>query len=243
MSQRLTEPPEPEGLPEPTASEIVTIDAGEVWARLYWHAGRFPTRWDRFRHVALPTPRRFDAFGAPGVDGVAYGAVPHGPGPPEDISALATCMAEIAQATGTLDRLDQRTFAVVELPAPIRLLDVSSDWATRAGAGTHLSTGPHRVTSGWARAIATRWPDLHGVASIGATRPAGRVVALWSPRCAVQVATSTLLVVRTLDDPVIREALVWAAHLTGTTLLPPRLTRHGSHQISLSRRTNDAGMS
>lgn len=220
MTQQLPEPPAPEDLPEPTTTQIVTVGTGEVWTRMYWHAGRFPTRWDRFRHVAVPTPRRFDAFGAPGVDGVAYGAVPHGPGRQEDISALATCMAETAQGTGVLDRLDRRTFVIAELAAPLRLLDVSSDWATRAGVGTHLSTGPHRVTSRWAWAIATRWPDLHGVAYIAATRPAGRAVALWSPRCAVEVTTSTLLMLRTLDDAVIRDALVWAAHLTGTTLLP-----------------------
>lgn len=65
-------------------------------------------------------------------------------------------------------------------------------WAVRAGAGTHLTTGPTALTSRWGEAIATRWPDLGGAAYIASTRPARRAVA------------------------------VWAADVTGTTLLPPR---------------------
>ena len=69
---------------------------------------------------------------------------------------------------------------------------------------------PHR--DGSTRPLRTAWPPSRR------PDPLGGPVALWSPRCAVEVTTSTLLL-RTLDDPVIREALVWAAHLTGTTLL------------------------
>jgi len=44
------------------------------------------------------------------------------PGPQEDISAPSTCKAEMAQATGTLDRLDQRSRARRADPAAGRVL-------------------------------------------------------------------------------------------------------------------------
>lgn len=190
-----------------------------------------------FCTVSLPNPSRLDAFGAIDVNGVLYAAMPHGTATKDEAagpltaagtaagtqaggrSVLATCVAEAAQTTGALDRLWQRTFAVAQVATPMQVLDVSSDWATRAGAGTHLSTGVRRQTSAWATAIATRWPDLHGVAYIAATRPSGRALALWSPRCVPHVASAVLLLRRTLDDPVLSGALAWAAHVTGTTLL------------------------
>lgn len=228
MTERLPPAPDPDALPAPLAGEIVELQSGDCWARLYFHTGRHPTRWDRFRHVDIPVPSRFDAFGAPSVDGVAYAAVPTKAGGsfevteplgPGDSSALATRILEATQDTRVLDRLDQRSFAVAELTRPLRLLDLTSDWSARAGAGSHLSTAPRRETSRWAVAIATRWPDLHGVAYRAATRPAGRALALWSPAAAAAVTTSALLLLRTLDDPVLRGALAWASHTTGVRLL------------------------
>jgi len=229
VTERLAAAPAPDHLPTPDGDELIELRPGSTWARVYFHAGRYPTRWDRFRHEAIAAPGRFDPFGAPGADGVAYAAttlgerVPAEPAPPlddGDRSALATCVAEAAQGMATLDRLDQRSLAVAELTRPLRVLDVSSDWATRAGAGTHLSTSARRETCAWAVSIATRWPDLDGVAYIAATRPAGRALALWSPSAATAVTTSTLLLLRTLDDPVLRGPLSWAAHTTGIQLLP-----------------------
>ncbi len=228
MTERLPPAPAPQDLPERDDGEVITLPAGGVWARLYLHAGRHPIRWDRFRSSPLPSPGRFDAFGAPDVGGVAYAAIPFGEGGPGqtvhpvrpgDASALATCVAEAAQDTRTLDRLDQRSFAVAELTQPLRLLDLPSDWSTRAGAGAHLSTAPRRETSRWAVSIASRWADVDGVAYVAATRPAGRAIALWSPRARDAVGSSRLLLLRTLDDPALRGALSWAAHVTGVQLL------------------------
>ncbi len=228
MTERLPPAPASDELPTPLDGELVELAAGALWARLYFHTGRHPARWDRFRHVDVPAPSRFDAFGAPTVDGVAYAAVPTLAGGPFDVigplgtgdsSALATSVLEAVQDTRVLDRLDQRSFAVAELTRPLRVLDLASDWAARAGAGSHLSTAPRRETARWAAAIATRWPELHGVAYIAATRPAGRAVALWSPAATEPVTTSKLLLLRTLDDPALRGALAWAAHTTGVQLL------------------------
>ena len=228
MTERLLPAPDPHDLPTPLDGEIVELPPGALWARLYFHTGRHPTRWDRFRHVDIPTPSRFDAFRAPAVDGVAYATVPTPAGGPFDVteplrpgdsSALATSVLEAAQDTRMLDRLDQRSFAVAELTQPLRVLDLASDWAARAGAGSHLSTAPRRETARWATAIAARWPELHGVAYPAATRPAGRAIALWYPAAAAAVTTSKLLLLRTLDDPVLRGALAWAAHTTGVRLL------------------------
>ncbi len=236
MTEQLPPAPSADQLPEPDGSEVIELTPGSTWTRLYFHAGRHLTRWDRYRHQAIPAPSRFDPFGAPGVDGVAYAATGVGEGGSVEVtrpldqgerSALATCVAEAAQDTKTLDRLDQRSFAVAELTRPLRVLGLSSDWASRAGAGTDLSTAARRETCAWAVTIATRWPGLDGVAYIAATRPAGRALALWSPRSSKAVTTSALLLLRTLDDPVLRGPLSWAAYTTGVRLLAPHRSEPG----------------
>lgn len=223
MIERLAPPPPVEELPEPTADELLELPAGVSWARLFFHAERCPRRWDDFRDVALPAnPGRFDAFGASHVEGVAYLALAHQAEPPHargEASALATCVAEHVQAHRVLDRLDERTFAIATLTEPMILLDVSSDWATRTRAGAHLSTAPKAMTSRWAQAIATRWPDLHGVGYRSSVRPAGRAVAVWAPRATSALESSQLVLHRRLDDAVLSGALSWAARVTGTTLL------------------------
>ena len=220
MSERLASPPAPGDLPEPREGERLTLEAGQVWARIFFHAGARPTTFDGFRRTPLAQPGRFDAFGADGVDGVLHGAIAH-PRPAAgtdttalgafDPSAVATCLAEACQPLGVLDRAAQRTLVIAELTEPLVVLDVSSDWAARAGAGAGLSAAPRALTSRWAAAIAQRWGDLDGVAAISSVRPAGRALALWAPRAQRAVASSRVRLHRGLDDPLLHPALSWAA--------------------------------
>lgn len=225
MSERLPPAPPPGELPPFRDDELIELGPGDSWGRVFRHAGRYPSGWDDFRTVPLAKPGRFDAFAAPNVDGVAYIAIPAAADDatiraPGDRSVLATSIAEIAQDQRALGELDQRTFVVAELIQRLVLLDVSSDWATRAGAGAHLSTAPRMLTSHWGEAIATNWPELAGVAYIASTRPAGRAVAAWAPRAAAAITSSLVRLHRRLDDPVLKEPLSWAADVTGTALLP-----------------------
>lgn len=229
MSEELPDPPVPGSLPEIRANELLRLEAGASWARIYFHAGDHPTTWDGFRRVPLAAPGRFDAFDAGGVDGVLYAAVPH-PYPssltgavvrtraPGDASAVATCLAEMSQPLGVLDRSEQRSLVIAELTETLTLLDVSSDWAARAGAGVHLSSAPKARTSAWARAIAQRWSDLDGIAYISSMRPAGRAVALWAPRASTAVSSSRVRLHRGLTDPLLHPALAWAADQVGLAI-------------------------
>ena len=228
MSEQLPAAPDPESLPEIRTNELLRLDAGASWARIFFHAGDHPTTWDGFRRIALAAPGRFDVFNA-GVGGVLYAAVPYphrcplaggglrplGPG---DASTVATCLAEGCQRLGVLDRPQQRSLVIADLTEPLTLLDVSSDWAARAGAGVHLSSAPKARTSGWATAIAQRWPDLAGVAYISSTRPAGRAVALWAPRAATAVSSSRVRLHRGLTDPLLHPTLAWAADQVGVVI-------------------------
>ena len=198
-----------------------------MWARIFFHTGAHPLTWDGFRRTPLAKPGRFDAFGATGVDGVLYAAIaqprpaaesaPSAPGD-LDASAVATCLAEACQPLGVLDRAAQRTLVIAELTEPLVVLDVSSDWAARAGAGVHLSAAPKAVTSRWAVAIAERWRDLDGVAAISSVRPAGRALALWAPRAQRAVASSRVRLHRGLSDPLLHPTLSWAAQQVDVVL-------------------------
>ena len=229
MTEHLDPPPRPEALPERTSADTsygcddLILRPGSWIVRIYSHAGRHPQRWWEFRQTEIPTPGRFDALDAVGVDGVCYLAIRSAderadPAEPSATSALPTCLAEVLQNRPVLDRLDERSLVIARLTSVVTVLDASSDWAARAGAGAHLSTAPKHLTSQWATAIAQRWPDLQGMTWISSVRPQGRALALWSPRARQQLAGAELFVHRSLADPSIRPELSWAA-----SELPPQI--------------------
>lgn len=231
MTQRLPAAPTSEQLPDRRPADAeddgddLILPEGSLVVRIYTHAGRQPKPWYGFRNTPIRKPGRFDAFDAPGVDGVCYLAIPdfdkkRARSAAGDASAVATCLAETAQDKRVLDRLDERSLVIAQLTRPLTLLDVSSDWGTRARAGTHLSTAPKQLTSQWGVSIAQRWPDLHGITWISSVRPSGRALVLWSPRAQAELTTAEPQLHRALDDPYIRPVLTWAAHLTGTVLVP-----------------------
>ena len=231
MTQQLPAAPAPADLPKRRVADASyggddrTLPAGSRVALVHNHAGRWPRQWWQFRETPIPNPGRFDAFDADGVDGVSYLAIPGFDEEREAVaagetSAVATCLAETTQGKRVLDRRDERSLLIARLTRPVIVLDVSSDWATRAGAGTHLSTAPRQLTSRWATAIAQRWPDLHGITWISSVRPPGRALVLWSPRASDALATAKPHLHRALDDPYIEPVLAQAAHVTGITLAP-----------------------
>jgi hypothetical protein len=72
----------------------------------------------------------------------------------------------------------RQALAVDTLSRPYQVLDLGSAWATRAGAGNHLSTGSHPVTRRWAQAIRAGYADLDGVYWHSSVHPPGRVLML-----------------------------------------------------------------
>lgn len=241
MSEQLPPAPPSDQLEELAEGDLVTLQAGTLWGRTFWHAGRHPTRWDRMRQIALPSPGRFDPFAAGPDQAVMSVALPYpllavdinaledagAAIEPGEASLLATALAEVAQAPAPpaaaarllamLDRLDQRTFAIGRFTEHVTLLDLTGSWATRSGVGTHLSTAPHVESSVWSASIAARWPELSGVLYASSRRAVFRAAALWAPG-EPAISSSLLAFHRTLDDPLLTVPLAWAAHSNGVVL-------------------------
>ncbi len=67
---------------------------------------------------------------------------------------LLTCAAEVFQGFRVVDRFaDDRCLAAFRLERSMRLLDLTGDWPTRAGASQAISSGPRPRAQAWARAI------------------------------------------------------------------------------------------
>lgn len=77
---------------------------------------------------------------------------------------MTTCIAEVFQGTRVVDRAgDDRCFTAFRTTRAVRLLDITGDWPTRAGASQAIASGPHSRAQAWARAIYEAYPTLEGV--------------------------------------------------------------------------------
>lgn len=145
---KLPEPPET----LPAAEEYVAT--GLLW-RISFAAGPYPTTWSTFRRWG-PTDARFD---------------PHDPPPRlQDTPVLyaasdaRACFAEVFQVARLVDRRTHvPILAAFEPTRPLRLLDLTGAWPTRAGASMALSTGAHARARRWALAVHRAFPELDGL--------------------------------------------------------------------------------
>jgi hypothetical protein len=130
-----------------------TLRSGSLVARIYSRGGRHPSTWNDFRYAGPIASARFDHH-VPGEHrGVLYGA-----------TSLATCVAEVFQGTRVVDRAaDDRCFAAFRTTRTVRLLDITGDWPTRAGASQAIASGPRNRAQAWARTIYDAYPTVEGV--------------------------------------------------------------------------------
>lgn len=117
---------------------------------------------------------RFDPHPPPPADrpdvGVTYTALD-----------LATAVTETFQQQRVIDTSGGRPKATSWQPTrPLRLLDLTEDWALRNGALHSLASGPRATCRTWARAIAETWPDLDGLWT-ESTLTCRTNVTLWTP--------------------------------------------------------------
>jgi hypothetical protein len=131
------------------------LSAGTLLWRLYFRGGGHPTFWNTLRAYG-PTQGRFD----------------HHLPPPrvQDRSILyaaaegAICFAEVFQDTRLIDRTARDPWlAGFVLKGPLRLLDLTGVWPTRAGASMALSIGPRSRSQRWSRAVYEVYPEVVGV--------------------------------------------------------------------------------
>jgi hypothetical protein len=205
-------------LPEPPSvadliaigPEIVRLPEGTAMARLFFRGGAHPVSWDAFRFWG-PGSSRFDHHlpGAKGEArvqdrGILYAA---GDGEP---SALAVCIAEVFQATRSIDLHDRTPwFATFRTARELALLDLRRLWPTRAGASAAIASGPKARARRWSQRIYDAYPEIDGLlypSSMGGNADA---VALYErARDALPAAPAFH---RPLADPSLRAPLFAAA--------------------------------
>ena len=147
------------------ATDLHTARAGTLLARIYPRGGAHPTTWRQFRFDGPLPSARFDHQVASERRGVLYAA-----------RDLVTCVAEVFQESRLVDRVGAgRCLAGFRLTRSVRLLDLTGDWATRAGASQALASGPRPRAQAWARTIYEAYPKVEGIwypSSMHGGRPA-----------------------------------------------------------------------
>ena len=192
--------------------EVRTVPAGALIWRIYFRGGLHPTRWKDFRYVG-PIDARFDHHvgnePARQDRAVLYGA-----------DDPITCLAEVFQRTRVMNRWHREPWLVgFETDKPMRLLDLTGAFPTRAGASMGLMTGSRSVSRTWARAFHDSFPEIDGLyypSSMHANRPA--MVLNERARDAGVMPVQTGFH-RSLGDPTILSILRNAAHALGYALL------------------------
>lgn len=163
---KFPEPPDPEALRALPAEETRLAAGTRLW-RIYFAGGMHPGAWNRFRDFG-PTTARFDH---------------HLPPPRAQARAIlyaaergTTCFAEVFQATRLVDRrYDAPHLVALVLARPVRLLDLTGRWPTRAGASMALASGVRARARRWAQAVYSAYPELEGLryaSSMDGNRPA-----------------------------------------------------------------------
>lgn len=145
-------PPAPAEL-ERVPAEHRTLRTGTLVARVYARGGRHPTSWRAFRFDGPLPGARFDHHVNGERRGILYAA-----------RDLVTCVAEVFQSSRLVDRVaDDRCLAAFGIARSVRLLDLTSDWPTRAGASQMIASGPRPRAQALARAIYDAYPKIDGL--------------------------------------------------------------------------------
>lgn len=138
-------PPPTRPLPALGRSDVKTLRTGTTLYRIFRAGGEHPTAWNSVRTFG-PTSSRFD---------------PHVPPPHEQdrgvLYAAGSVPTALAEAFGQTRLIEPRRadpwLAGFRLVGPLRLLDLSGAWPTRAGASQAISSGPRVMARMWARAV------------------------------------------------------------------------------------------
>ncbi|TDC89342.1 RES domain-containing protein [Saccharopolyspora aridisoli] len=159
--------------------DVIAVPSGTRLARVFTSAGNHPQHWNSFRYAGPLPHARFDPHlpnsqGGPTITrehGVLYFSL-----------SVQTCIAEVYQATSTVDRSTRSPHLVLFRPRrTLRLLDLTGLWPTRAGASQAISSGPKSRTQAWARAIRASYPELDGLWYRSAMDSGKPSVCLWEP--------------------------------------------------------------
>ena len=193
---------------------ISMLGPGTQLARIYYSRGDHPQIWNQFRHFGSLNSRwdhhLANSEGKPEIQarGVYYAA-----------RDAKTCLAEAFQATRLIDRLFKEPWLVVfELSKPVRLLDLTADFATRMGASMAIHSGSRGRARGWARDWYEACPEIQGI-SYAASMHGGQPAIAFNERALMApFFPAHPLFHRALADDILLNPLKRAASELGYTL-------------------------
>jgi hypothetical protein len=191
-----------------------TLAAGSSLARVYFTRSPHALAWNAFRHVGPLNSRwdhhRPDANGEAILQkrGIYYAA-----------SDAKTCLAEVFQATRRIDRAYQAPWLVIFKTAePLRLLDLTGDFATRMGASMAIHSGNRGRARGWARDLYDAFPESQGILYAASMQGGAPAVALNERALRQPIFAPHPEFHRALADDVLLDPLKHAAQALGYAL-------------------------
>jgi hypothetical protein len=191
-----------------------TIPAGTTLARVYYSRSIYTQAWNQLRYHG-PLNSRWDHHLPDAEDrprsqprGIYYAA--------PDAKA---CLAEVFQVTRRIDRVFQAPWLVAfETVAPVVLLDLTGEFATRMGASMAIHSGSRGRARGWARDLYEAFPQIQGILYAASMYGGQQAVALNERAVRVPLFPAHPLFNRALADDVMLDPLKHAAHDLGYAL-------------------------
>jgi hypothetical protein len=181
---------------------------------VYYAASRYPIAWNTFRYFG-PLNARWDHH-APTVTGAA---VAQGRGIYYAALDAKTCLAEVFQMTRRVDRAFQSPrLAVFESLQPLRVVDLTGDFATRMGASMAIHSGSRDRARGWARDLYEGFPDIQGIRYASSMNGGAPALALNERALRSALFPPHPLFHRALADDVMLDPLKHAAQALGYEL-------------------------
>lgn len=132
------------------------VELTPVLWRIHRTRGAHVLGWNEFRQFG-PTASRYDPHPTPRGTHPGYGVL-------YTATSLRTALAEVFQARRRVNTVTGAPHATSWSPArPLRLLDLTGDWALRNGGAYALASAPRSTCRAWSNAIARTWGDLDGL--------------------------------------------------------------------------------
>jgi hypothetical protein len=153
-------------------AELFRVVPTDLLWRVYRVGGRHATTWRGFRTFGPTRTARFDHHPNPPGNHTGYGV----------LYAALDAKTAVAEAFGdrrVIDRQAERPYlSAFRVHVPVQVLDLTSDWLTRAGGSQSIASGPRPSSQAWSRAIHAEL-DVAGLRYASSMRGGGTNIALY----------------------------------------------------------------